>query len=209
MLAPRAGLLFVPVSNVYYITHPDVVVDPEVPVPRWPLSEIGRARMRELLEAKWVRGLGALYCSTEQKALDGAEILGEGLSLSWEALESLCENDRSATGFMAREEFEGVVERFFAEPEKSVRGWETAADAQRRIVAGVDEVVGRSPGRDLAIVAHGGVGNLLLCHVKGVPISQSQEQPLQGPEPGRVGGCWFSFEAASRKLVSDWTPIDS
>ena len=60
---------------VYFITHPEVVVDPKVPVPDWPLSERGLARMRKLLSQPWVPGVGAVYSSTEQKAIDGAEIL--------------------------------------------------------------------------------------------------------------------------------------
>jgi len=32
--------------NLYFITHPNVVVSRDVPVPRWPLSELGRERMR-------------------------------------------------------------------------------------------------------------------------------------------------------------------
>lgn len=76
-------------STVYYITHPDVVVDPAVPVPRWPLSEVGRARMKELCGAGRVRGLGSIWCSSEQKALDGAEILSSSTGLRYTPLERL------------------------------------------------------------------------------------------------------------------------
>jgi hypothetical protein len=31
--------------TVYFITHPDVLIDPSVPVPEWPLSPRGRDRM--------------------------------------------------------------------------------------------------------------------------------------------------------------------
>ena len=34
---------------VYFITHPDVTIDPAVPVPAWPLSPRGRARMTAIL----------------------------------------------------------------------------------------------------------------------------------------------------------------
>jgi len=36
-------------SLVYFVTHPDVEIDPAVPVPQWPLSARGRARMTTLL----------------------------------------------------------------------------------------------------------------------------------------------------------------
>lgn len=53
------------------ITHPQVVISADVPVPRWPLSERGRERTRAGLRQAWVADLSAVYCSDEQKAIDG------------------------------------------------------------------------------------------------------------------------------------------
>jgi hypothetical protein len=33
------------VPSVFFITHPDVAIDPAVPTPDWLLNERGRARM--------------------------------------------------------------------------------------------------------------------------------------------------------------------
>ena len=81
---------------VYFITHPDVVIDPVVPVPEWPLSERGLERMRLLLRQTWITGITSIYCSTEQKAIDGAAVLAEHLSLQICQSVELGENDRSA-----------------------------------------------------------------------------------------------------------------
>ena len=51
--------------DIYFITHPDVVMDPSIPVPRWRLSERGRHRMRRLLTRDWTARIEAIYCSTE------------------------------------------------------------------------------------------------------------------------------------------------
>lgn len=40
-----------------FVTHPDVVISKNLPAPRWPLSERGRARMHQGL--RWRRGLRA------------------------------------------------------------------------------------------------------------------------------------------------------
>src|SRR5215470_13922949 len=60
--------------TAYFITHPDVVINPAIPVARWPPSRRGRMRMLRVLENPWVSGVSAIYCSTEQKASgrDGA-----------------------------------------------------------------------------------------------------------------------------------------
>ena len=58
-----------------------------------------------------------------------------------EVASDLGENNRSATGFLPPAEFEKVADAFFANPEESVRGWERAIDAQRRIREAVDRIV--------------------------------------------------------------------
>ena len=136
--------------------------------------------------------------------MDSAEILAERLGLSPIVVGALGENNRSATGYLPRDEFEGVANEFFARPDDSVRGWERAIDAQRRIVGAVEDVIARAiAGGDIAIVSHGGVGALLLCHLKGVPISRSEDQT------GGGGGNFFSFDATSRRMLSGWMRIEA
>jgi broad specificity phosphatase PhoE len=192
-----------PVRLVYFITHPDVVIDPEVPVPQWPLSPRGIRRMRKLLAQPWIEGIGAVCCSTEQKAIDGAEILAGHLSIGHKMVEELGEIDRSATGYLPQEEHAAAREQLFAHPDESIRGWETAFDAQRRIVKAVEGVIAGDMGEGhLAIVSHGGVGTFHLCHLKGRPISWEERQP------GGNGGNYYCFEAESKALVHGWRPID-
>jgi hypothetical protein len=87
-------------DGFYFITHPNVVISRDIPVPRWPLSDLGRQRMRAGLQQPWIQEVTSIYCSTEQKAIDGAAILADHLSLGFERIPELGENDRSATGFL-------------------------------------------------------------------------------------------------------------
>lgn len=188
----------------YFITHPDVAIDPAVPVPAWPLSERGIKRMNEALQNPWVKTIGSIHCSTEQKAIDGARILAEHRKLEFTPHEDLGENDRSATGFLPPDEFERVADEFFALPERSIRGWETALAAQARVVAAVDRILtgSESHSGDIAIVAHGGIGALLLCHVGKMPIGREHDQPPT------AGGNYFCFDTSSRALLRGWSSID-
>lgn len=188
---------------IYFLTHPDVIVSPDVPVPQWSLSARGRERMTMLLAQPWVSGIGAVYCSAEQKAIDGAEILAGHLGIGYQSVEELGEIDRSATGYLPEKEHAEAARMLFLQPDTSVRGWETARDAQERIVKAVDAVIEGNEGRgDIAIVSHGGVGALYLCHLKELPIRWEERQP------GRTGGGYYCFEARSRRLVHGWRPID-
>lgn len=194
---------------IYFITHPDVVKSPDVPVPRWPLSARGRERMTAMLARPWVAGIGAVYCSDEQKALDGAAILAGHQGLTPVVRPELGEVDRASTGYLPEAEHAAAARQLFERPDDSVRGWETARHAQARIVRAVEkieaEVLRSSPAiadAAVAIVAHGAVGTFFLCHLKGVPISMAEAQP------GRDGGHYFAYHAATRELLHDWERIE-
>jgi broad specificity phosphatase PhoE len=160
--------------------------------------------MIRALALPWVAGIRAVWCSTERKARNGADILARHLNLPVTELAELGENDRSATGYLPRPEFEALADQFFANPSESVRGWERAVDARRRIVAAVDHVLAASVvcGGDVAIVAHGGVGTLLLCHLRNDEISRKHDQPANN------GGNYFAFDLQNRQLHHGWRPID-
>ena len=190
-------------ANLYFITHPEVRIDPAVPVPEWTLSPRGQERMLRLLDQPWVSGLGAIWCSTERKALDVAAIIADAIGAVPRTLPALGENDRSATGYLPKAEFEATADAFFAHPTVSVRGWETAADAQTRIVAAIGTILSKAPTeRDIAVVSHGGVGALLLCHLKAYPISRTEDQP------GNGGGNYYCFDQSTYSLRHGWMPID-
>jgi len=189
--------------SIYFVTHPEVVIDPAIPVPQWPLAERGRRRMRGLLKQDWMPHVAAIYCSTEQKAIDGATILSEALGMPLHQVAVLGENDRSATGYLPQTEFEATADAFFARPRERIRGWERAIDAQARIRGAVEHLGAMTPGiGPIVIVSHGGVGTLLLCHLKGVSISRTEEQP------GAAGGNYFLFQMPEGLLVHGWKPIE-
>jgi len=147
-----------------------------------------------------------IFASNERKARDAAQILADGIGLGgYRVIVDLGENDRSATGFLAKDEFEATADAFFAQPLQSIRGWEPAADAQARIVHAVEQTVSQTPeGADIAIVGHGGTGTLLYCHLAGLPIDRRYDQPATNGEN------WLAFDRASRKLLHyGWQSIDA
>jgi broad specificity phosphatase PhoE len=189
---------------VHFITHPEVAIDPSVPVPDWQLTAIGLRRVGLLLERPWITPVRMVFSSAEPKAAVMARMMADRLLLLPVIIAGLGENDRSSTGYLPTTEFETVADTFFARPEESVRGWERAVDAQRRIVMAVDHALSMiSADGDVAIISHGGVGALLLCHLKGIPISRTEDQP------GRGGGNLYSFDAMTRQLLTGWRRIET
>ncbi|WP_112661853.1 histidine phosphatase family protein [Microvirga flavescens] len=190
-------------SRLIFITHPEVIIDPNQPIPEWPLSEVGRCRMERFTESLAGDDIRAVYASTERKALDGAAVVAEKFGLTVKTDPDLGENDRSATGYIAPPEFWDVVREFFDHPTRSVRGWERAIDAQTRIVRAMTRVLRSERGEgDIVVVSHGAVGCLLTAHLQRVAIGQ-ESRPTH---PG--GGCYLILDRDPLAIRSGWHAIE-
>jgi len=186
---------------VRYLTHPQVRIDPLIPVPSWGLSEVGRARTEAIASAGRLAGTTQIISSAERKAIETAEIVAAKLNVGVEIRKAMHENDRSATGFLVPDEFEAVADQFFAQPHVSIRGWERAIDAQSRIVREVEHVLARDRPGDVLFVGHGGVGTLLYCHYSGLAIDRAFDQPAGG-------GCFFAFTEHDRRVQHSWCRLE-
>lgn len=183
----------------FFVTHPEVTIDPAVPVPDWGLSARGVERIGAFCRREMLAGVTDAFVSAERKALDCAEALRAARGTGFTVDPDLGENDRSSTGYVAPPRFWTLVDAFFAEPGRSVEGWERAADAQARVCASVRRcLAGRAGGGDAVFFSHGGVGTLLLCALSGRPISRALGQPVAG------GGCFFAFEAETLRPLHGW-----
>ena len=186
-----------------YVTHPQVLMDPAVPVPDWGLSALGRARAEAAARQPWVRALARVVTSEERKARDTAAILAGAAGVEAEVWPDLHENDRSATGYLPPAEFEAAADAFFSRPAESFRGWETAEAAQARIRTAVGAVLeGHPTDRPLAIVGHGAVGTLLWLALSGRHISRDADQP-------NGGGNLFVFDLRDRRPLSGWMTFET
>lgn len=189
---------------VRYLTHPQVLMEPLKDVRAWSLNEVGSSRVASLAAR-----LGSLsrtrrvVSSDETKALETATPLALALGVALEVRPRMHENDRSATGFLLPQEFEAVADQFFAEPATSVRGWETAECAQRRIVAEVEACLAGPQDGDILFVGHGGVGTLLFCALSGIGIDRRFDQGPGG------GGCWFAFDFQVRRPQRRWQLMEA
>lgn len=190
-------------SRLLFITHADVAIDPDIPVPQWGLSERGRKRHQIFARNPVVSGLAQVWTSPEEKARQGGAILAQAQGIPHLERADLAEMDRSATGFLPRDEFETVADAFFANPTQSVRGWERAQDAQTRILNACRAIAAQAPG-DVAIVAHGGVGALLHAHLAGAAISRRFDQ-----NPTLCGGQYLSVDLPGWHLSHGWRDISA
>jgi broad specificity phosphatase PhoE len=190
-----------PMAFHLYVSHPEVLIDPAVPVPRWGLNARGRERMAAFAVQPWLRRFGRVVSSDETKAIETAEAIAAALDMKTEVRRGLHENDRSATGFLPPPEFEATANLFFAHPQESIRGWERSIDAQSRIVAGIADALAERPETPTIFCGHGGVGTLLWCYCARTPIQRSNDQ--------RGGGNHYLFDLAGRIVLYGWRPLEA
>ncbi len=198
-----SGCYVLPMASLIFITHPEVVINPDQPIPEWPLNATGRARMERFAGLLADRDVCAVHASTERKAMDGAAIVAQRRGLPCRTHEDLGENDRSSTGYIAPPEFWEVVREFFGRPHESIRGWERAIDAQTRIVNAIGRILREDEtSGDIVVVSHGAVGCLLTAHLQKVEIGR-ESRPQQ---PG--GGCFIVVDRDTFTLRQDWRAIE-
>ncbi len=192
-------------NPILYITHPEVVIDPDVSMAQWGLSDVGRERA-EVFAARGLLAQGTrFFSSTERKAGELAEILAAFCGGKVIRDPRLCENDRSSTGYLDPVEFERHVDTLFGRPDESVSGWETARDAQKRVVSAVHDALGDVPKEaPVVFTGHGCVGTLLKCHLGRRAIARAEDQRELAHSGG---GNVFAFTLAPDVLVCEWTPM--
>lgn len=183
-----------------YVAHAEVSIEPELPVPRWGLSQQGRERVTAMLEQPWLATVGAVVSSAETKAMQTATILAKRVGLPLEIRPESGETDRSATGYVPHDRHERLAAEFFAKPAASAAGWERAIDAQLRVVEALDELLD-DRSTDTIVVGHGGVGTLLYCHLTGQAISGDLAPSGQG--------FYWAFDRGNRQAIHHWRPIDA
>lgn len=201
-------------SLLRYVSHPEVVINPHVPVPEWDLSDVGRERTHRMLQQPWVTTVTRVVSSGEGKARQTAAVLADHLGLTVEIRPDTGEVDRSSTGYVPDERHTELANQLFAQPEQSADGWERAIDAQQRMVTATIDLVaapdrpdGLPPtGEDgdrptTVLIGHGGVGTLLYCHLAGLEIARHHDQD----HPGH----YWTFDRRTATMVHHWKAIDA
>jgi broad specificity phosphatase PhoE len=187
---------------IWYLSHPQVVIDPAVPVPEWGLSDKGRERVTELALTGWPQDAVTILTSPEVKARETAALLAAPRGLEVTVVPKSGEVDRSSTGYVPHDQHEALADALFAHPDISACGWETAKAAQHRVVTALSPFLVPDAGPTV-IIGHGGVGTLLWCHIANLAISRAEDQP-------GVGHVWCANWATGGLVpLHPWRSLES
>lgn len=128
-------------SRLILVKHASPVVDPTISSKKWVLSDAGKiacvtlaARLKEFEPTR-------IFTSTELKAIETGQLLGEALNIQSTSTEGLHEHDRSNVPHLRTGDFLSSVANFFKQPDRLVLGMETATGATDRIEQAVSDLV--------------------------------------------------------------------
>jgi len=119
--------------------------------------------------------LHAVYCSDLSRAIKSAEIIAEPHGVKAVAVEDLRERHfgiwEGMTFTEIRDRYPEEFRSWADDPLKfSPMGGESTLSVRDRTVPAVEQIMSKHRGEQIAIVAHGGVNRIILCHVMGIPL---------------------------------------
>jgi alpha-ribazole phosphatase/probable phosphoglycerate mutase len=148
-----------------------------------PLSENGQRQMEQV--AKYLNrpyksdtaynGLNAVYTSPLSRALKSAEIIAEPHGLKPIVIEGLRERSfgiwEGMTFTEIKEKYPQEFEAWAGNPLRySPVDGESTVEVRERAVKAVDSLLSNHNSEHIAVVAHGGVNRIILCHIMGIPL---------------------------------------
>ncbi|MEW6738461.1 MAG: alpha-ribazole phosphatase [Nitrospirota bacterium] len=151
-----------------------------------PLSEKGIRQMEQVAKYlnrsyksyKTYNGLKAVYCSPLNRALKSAEIVAEPHGLKPIEIPDLRERSFGIWEGMSfneiKDKYPEEFEAWAGNPLKySPMGGESTLEVRDRVIIALNKILNdhNSQGAiNIAIVAHGGVNRIILCHIMGIPL---------------------------------------
>lgn len=119
--------------------------------------------------------LAAVYCSDLVRAVRSAEIIAEPHGVTPEIVPGLRER---SFGLWEGLSFDEIRERYPAEFDAwadnplrfSPMGGESTEEVRQRVIGAIERIIEKHSEGSIALVAHGGVNRVIMCHFLGVPL---------------------------------------
>ena len=192
-------------AHSFYLSHSEVIIEPEISPTQWSLSDLGRQRIKNAASRGTFDHITKVISSQEEKTRQAATIIAKYLGIGF-VEEPLCnENERFATSFLSEQEFENTLNLLYEKPNESANGWESATDTLNRMIATLNTQLVNGVGGNVLYVGHGTIGTLLKCHIGKRKISRQEDQRLIA---ATGGGNMFAFDWSQQELLTDWVAIE-
>lgn len=150
---------------LFLITHAHTQQKKDADTTRWDLSAAGREQAAALARLPFWDGVDRVVVSREVKTrLTVAPVLAaRKLPLT---IDPRYDELRRGSGWV--DDYGARVGEVFAEPDRSIGGWEPANDALTRFREAIHALAGAFPAETIALVGHGLTFSLFRAHLLGL-----------------------------------------
>lgn len=146
-----------------------------------PLTEMGRKQAEATAEQLASEEIQAIYVSPQLRALQTCEPLASTHNLTATTDERIAEFDYELGEYLTYKSFEGMDRSQVYAKFEELQG----PPFQNRVMAGMNDIIATNPGKNVAVVCHGGVINVVLRSVLEAGRSV-------GPDHASVTRIWAS-----------------
>jgi broad specificity phosphatase PhoE len=127
------------------------------------------------LQSSRTSRLQAVYTSDLARAIKSAEVIAEPHNLFPVQLHAFRERSfgiwEGMTFVEIQQKYPVEFEAWAGNPlEYSPLGGESTLEVRERVIPELERIIKDHPGEDIAIVAHGGINKVMLCHILGMPL---------------------------------------
>ncbi len=186
-------------TKLIVITHPAVIIDPLIPIDEWSLSEKGWKQVRQAFKLEFWTSVDVLYSSYELKAYSMAEKASKKFSIPFDSAHKIYDlGETRGRTFIPPDQFDQAVKEWYSDLDHNVNGWEPINTMSKRVSTCIDSLMRKHKNRTVAVIAHGGSGTMIKCHVQGIVPSQNED-------PHKVAGGYFVADWEEKKIIRDWT----
>jgi len=157
------------VTTLILVRHAQSAPRPDLPEADFPLSDLGRQQARNLVPVLRELGVDALVSSPYQRAVDTLRPYAEAVGLEIAIDDDLRERSLGAW-LVSADAVNDAILRMHADLDFCLPGGESGRACLARYEAALARAIAASPGRTIAIGAHGGVvSHFLAAHHPDLP----------------------------------------
>jgi broad specificity phosphatase PhoE len=122
-----------------------------------------------------ISGLAAVYCSDLSRAVMSAEVISKPHGLIPEIIPGLRERSfgiwEGMTFLEIKQKYPQDFELWAVNPVRySPIDGESTIEVGNRVLPEFEKIMGKHKGDKIAIIAHGGINRIILCHILGIPL---------------------------------------
>lgn len=167
--------------NIIFIRHSKSLVNPEIPINTWGLSEEGVELAKKLNNLPEIKTLDVIYSSLQPKALETAILATKNLGILIKTDDRLTETTSFTNKFVNLDQLEKNTKEYYSGPKISINNGETSEEALARFNTAINEIVKAEAGKqNIGVVSHGSILASFCAQYKktgAYEILQNMKQP--------------------------------